>query len=179
MQKKIHTSHHFANLKRLYIERMVNRSLLISEYFEKYHSEMQRTMTLFSGDSEMAGDAVQHAFVKALENSGLLEQMPEKAAKAWLFSAARNAVIDNIRKNLWVTCFEDPPEMENDPAYFEEQILTRDLIEKLPEDLAEIVALRYISGLTSFEIGRLLDLPASTVRYRLAMAIRQLRAALF
>jgi DNA-directed RNA polymerase specialized sigma24 family protein len=66
MQKKIHTSS-LCEFKTSLYRKDGEPVLADFRYFEKYHSEMQRTMTLFSGDSEMAGDAVQHAFVKALE----------------------------------------------------------------------------------------------------------------
>ena len=72
--------------------------MLVADGFEKYKDSLIRSIAIFSGDEQAAQDAVQYAFLKAVMNRELLEQMPELAMKAWLSAAARNAVVDSKRK---------------------------------------------------------------------------------
>jgi DNA-directed RNA polymerase specialized sigma24 family protein len=48
----------------------------------------------------------------------------------------------------------------------------------LPDELRQIVALRFYAGMDSTQIGAVLDVPAATVRTRLRRALELLRARL-
>jgi RNA polymerase sigma-70 factor (ECF subfamily) len=54
----------------------------------------------------------------------------------------------------------------------------RSAVRQLPEELRQIVALRFYAGMDSTEIGAALDLPPPTVRTRLRRALVQLRQRL-
>jgi RNA polymerase sigma-70 factor (ECF subfamily) len=136
-------------------------------------------MTLFSGDEEAALDGVSHAFTQALVNKLMLETMPEPAMKAWLYAAARNAVVDIKRRETRFYrftgenggCeFADP--RSDDPLG---KAIAELLIEKLPESLRVPVELKYYGGMNASEIGEVINVPAATVRTRLRAALRQLR----
>jgi RNA polymerase sigma-70 factor (ECF subfamily) len=45
---------------------------------------------------------------------------------------------------------------------------------RLPEEQRTLLALRFVAGLTSDEIGQALGKPAGTVRYQIAQARRRL-----
>ncbi|MFV0399195.1 MAG: RNA polymerase sigma factor [Oscillospiraceae bacterium] len=150
--------------------------LEIGAVFEKYGGELEKSMTAFCGKGEVAADAVGQAFLKAVENRRMLELMPEPAAKAWLFATARNCIVDYFRKQKRVvyagdelldTVAADMPDRDMEHA-----------LTQLPETEQAIVRLRYYGGYRSHEIGAMLDIPPSTVRYRLAKAIRQLRSGM-
>ena len=96
--------------------------------------------------------------------------MPEKSLWAWLYAAAKNALIDEKRKGKRLEPYEDYDEADwpNDPT---DAILARDLLYKLPPNLMHVVSLRYIAGLNASEIGAMEGLPAATVRSRLRTAI--------
>jgi RNA polymerase sigma-70 factor (ECF subfamily) len=136
-------------------------------------------MTLFSGDDEAALDGVSHAFTKALVNKLMLEAMPEPAMKAWLYAAARNAVVDIKRREARISRF---PWENGDHGFADPRpddplgkAIAELLIEKLPEPLRVQVELKYYGGMNATEIGEAMKVPAATVRTRLRAALRQLR----
>jgi RNA polymerase sigma-70 factor (ECF subfamily) len=49
---------------------------------------------------------------------------------------------------------------------------------RLPHDMRVLVLLRYYANLTSREIGSVMGIPSATVRFRLAIARRQLKKLL-
>ncbi len=151
----------------------------IEEAFREYRDSMIRAMTLFSGDEEAALDGVSHAFTQALVNKLMLEAMPEPAMKAWLYAAARNAVVDIKRRETRFYRFagengnfEIADPRPDDPLG---KTIAELLIEKLPESLRVPVELKYYGGMNATEIGKAMNVPAATVRTRLRAAMGQLR----
>ena len=149
----------------------------IEELFRENRESMVRAMISFSGDEEAAEDGVSHAFTKALANRFMLEAMPEPAMKAWLYAAARNAIVDIKRREVRfspITCengdLADP--REDDPAG---RVMVELLLEKLPESLRVPVELKYYSNMNATEIGEAMSLPAATVRTRLRTAMTRMR----
>jgi RNA polymerase sigma-70 factor (ECF subfamily) len=57
-------------------------------------------------------------------------------------------------------------------------LLTSDLLETLRENDRQLLTQRYLLGMNSEEIGRQLGIPAATVRSRLHLARKRLRANL-
>ena len=151
----------------------------IEEAFGKYQDQMVRAMASFSRDEEAAKDGVSAAFAKATINRQMLESMHEGAMKAWIYSAARNSVIDIKRREIRfsrrsvktdVYEFADP--RSDDPLG---RILTETLLNALPESLRLPVELKYFKRMNASEIGEMMSLPPATVRTRLRTAIRQMR----
>ena len=149
----------------------------IEEAFREYRETMVRAMVSFSGDAEAAQDGVSHAFAQALANRIMLEAMPEPAMKAWLFAAARNAIVDmkrlEIRYSPDKTGVPDLADPRQDDVAG--RISVESLLEELPEALRLPVELRYFNNMNSTEIGEAMNLPAATVRTRLRTAIRRMR----
>ena len=150
----------------------------IEEAFREYREAMVRAMTFFSGDEEAALDGVSHAFTQALTSRSMLEAMPEPALKAWLYAAARNAVVDIKRREFRFSAFSGaddsdfPDPRQDDPAG---RVMAELLLEKLPESLRMPVELKYYKGMNASEIGEAMNLPAATVRTRLRTAMLRMR----
>jgi RNA polymerase sigma-70 factor (ECF subfamily) len=151
----------------------------IEEAFKEDRDAMVRAMAAFSGDEEAAMDGVSHAFAQALANKLMLEAMPEPAMKAWLYAAARNAVVDIKRREnrhkflAWENGYLDLADpRQDDPAG---RAAVELLLEKLPEPLRLPVELKYYQGMSATEIGETMNLPAATVRTRLRTAMLRLR----
>lgn len=150
--------------------------MLLEEGFAQYHRDMCRQLAAFGRDEQAAQDAVQQAFFKGLENRGKLEKMPPAAMKAWLFAAARNHLIDQVRKKarLVYDLQSDPPAPSDDPT---DRLLAEQLLATLPEELAQVVRMRYYAGMDSTEIGQALGLPPPTVRARLRRALSLMKTS--
>ena len=171
----------------------------IEEAFKEYRDPMLRAMRSFSGDQEAAEDGVSHAFIQALVHRPMLEAMPEAAMKAWLYAAARNAVVDIKRKETrfretrfqnirssWFSCLEKDgetgdveiadPRLEDPAGKAVAEQLAAQLLANLPESPRIPVELKYYGDLNATEIGEAMKLPAATVRTRLRTAMLRLRA---
>lgn len=89
----------------------------------------------------------------------------------------KNRLIDDRRKEQRLTQWEedlDFPIQQMGVSHLE----ITDLLRNLPQDLSDLIFKRYWLGLSSQEIGDQLGVPASTVRYKLHLAIKRLRTIL-
>jgi DNA-directed RNA polymerase specialized sigma24 family protein len=64
------------------------RAVQLEICFAQYREEMVRSLTRWSRDGAGAEDAVQEAYVRAALRRETLGGMPEKALRAWLYTAA-------------------------------------------------------------------------------------------
>ena len=144
------------------------------------------------GDGNASGDAVQEAFVRAWERLADLKE-PARFGP-WLCGIVRNLAIDQLRR-----CRNEPRPGCNAPAVKElrhdgrhpgqsygddpaEQMSRRErrdavaaALDALDEVSRSAVVLRYYDGLSSKQIGELLDLAPAAVDMRLTRARRVLR----
>ena len=151
----------------------------IEEAYRRYRESMKKAMVFFSRDEEAAKDGVSAAFAQALANKLNLEAMPEPAMKAWLYAAARNAVIDiKRRESRFSRLFVKTGDVEfADPGQgdLEGKVTLYNLLSELPDSLRAPVAFKYFENMNATEIGEAMRIPAATVRTRLRTAIRHLR----
>jgi len=148
--------------------------VLLEVFYEHRKDELVAALTRYSGDRETAADAVQESFLKALNNRALLSEMQEKTLWSWLYTTAKNALVDTKRKTSRTELCADFEEadLSGDPI---DAILVGELLYKLPPNLIHIVSLRYFGGLNATEIGELKGIPAATVRSQLRAALSILR----
>ncbi|MGI8533601.1 MAG: RNA polymerase sigma factor [Candidatus Limnocylindrales bacterium] len=146
----------------------------------------------FTADIELAEEAVQDAFLAALErwpNQGV----PDKPA-AWIVTTARNKVIDRRRrqKRLWQKQghLRQLAELELEPG---RQVIGSDDESGIVDDRLRLIftcchpalamdarvalTLRTLGGLTTTEIARAFLVPEATLAQRLVRAKRKIRAA--
>lgn len=122
-----------------------------------------------------AEDLVQETYLRAMTHWDDVEALSKSQCRSWLYRTARNLYIDQLRKLSRETPEEDEKLSQ---APFEED-LTRaavlQLIARLPDTERTLFSMRYFEGYNARELGELFDLPAATVRSRLASAKRRLR----
>lgn len=157
----------------------------IEDAFREYGDAMVGVMAVFSRDREAAQDGVSHAFAQALARRAMLEAMPEPAMKAWLYAAARNAVVDIKRREIRFRPIaaarhgagQDGNSEPADPRQdgIAEKTAVTMLLDELPEPLRIPVHLKYYGNMNASEIGEAMNLPAATVRTRLRSAMLRLR----
>ncbi|MCL2080595.1 MAG: sigma-70 family RNA polymerase sigma factor [Oscillospiraceae bacterium] len=146
-------------------------------FYELHKDELVAVMTRHSRDGEKSKDAVQEAFLKALNHREALSAMKQKSLWAWMYTAAKNALIDEKRRTARVVAYEDTGMAEAaDPAPDPtDAIMVRELMHRLPPELMRIVSLRYFGGMNATEIGEMKGIPPSTVRSQLRTALSILR----
>lgn len=145
--------------------------------FEKYNKDFLRFATSLTKNKDKAMDLVQESYVSGLEREEMFDYMNEYQIKGWFFTTIKNKNIDNIRKQNRIIFMEDEALIE-DSESFEEKIVMRELIDRLPESQRQIILLKYEMNLNSTEIGEILGVSPSTVRSRLSAAINKLREKL-
>ena len=121
-----------------------------------------------------AEDLVQETYLRALTHWNDVEDLSRSQCRAWLYKTARNLYIDQMRK----LSREVSEEEELKALPFEEdlsQSAVRQLVARLPNTERLLFSMRYFEGYNAQELGKLFDLPAATVRSRLASAKRRLR----
>lgn len=125
---------------------------LYTRYFDSIYRYTYRRF----GDRERAADATSQTFLKALTN---LESFKSGSFQSWLYTIARNVVIDAVRRTRPQAHLPDLREMVDTNPTPEEHALQNDarrelteLLRELTPDQRSVVELR-LAGLTSQEIA--------------------------
>jgi RNA polymerase sigma-70 factor, ECF subfamily len=148
----------------------------VSDLYEKLKDDLFRFAKSIARHGQEANDLVQDAMVKALNEPQLLG-LPEYKQRAWFFRVMKNRLIDDRRKEQRLTEWEEDFDFSIQEAGVS-HLEINELLAHLPQDLSDLIFRRYWLGLSSQEIGGQLGLPASTVRYKLHLAIKRLRKVL-
>lgn len=150
------------------------------EFAERVHAMQERLYRMTYGqlrEEQDRRDAVQEAILKAWQSR---DRLRDKAYfETWLIRILINECHNIQRAGRRVVPVEKLPEqpyieknMEGSDAQLREAVLM------LPMKLRLPVMLHYIEGYTTEEAGRILHVPAGTVRSRLRKARELLKTAL-
>jgi RNA polymerase sigma-70 factor (ECF subfamily) len=152
---------------------------------EENPSLLYRTARYVLADQYEAEDAAQEAALDALRAAGQYD--PKRPIGPWLAGLAyRRAVARLRRKGVRMRLEREaassnsatPPPPHLAAERDESAELVRRKVQALEQDARTLVALHYFEGFSLREIGKILDLPDSTVGDRLKSALNQLRTAL-
>jgi RNA polymerase sigma-70 factor (ECF subfamily) len=128
-------------------------------------------------------DLVQETYVRLLQAR---EQTPLRSAKAYLFTTARNAAFDFLRRRKIVAIdgiadfellpvFEERLGVAEAASRDQELQLLAEAIQALPERCRRVLTLRKLHGLTHREIARQLGIAENTVNAQVAIGVLRLR----
>ena len=154
---------------------------LESLYRQEWRRVLATTLRL-TGDFDLSEEAVQDAFVAALE------QWPRDGAPAnpyaWLVSTARNRVVDQIRRRARLAALEESAVLPLDgpvdaAAMVDDQLrlIFTCCHPALDVEAQVALTLRTVCGLTTEEIARGFLVPAPTMAQRLVRVKRKIRDA--
>jgi len=130
------------------------------------------------GDRGRAEDAVQDAFA-AIWRSASSYDPARGQGGAWLYTVARNAIVDGARKRPEPPMdAPDEPSPEGGPDERAEVSWlawrVHSAIETLPDNERPVIELAYWGGLSQSEISAFLDVPLGTVKTRTRSALARL-----
>lgn len=140
-----------------------------------HYQGVQRMLLGLTRHRQEAEDLAQQTFLRALEHADTLDGYSDGHVRAWLFRTARNAFIDQARRQRRLA----PLEAEQLPPYEQDfsGLHVEQRLGELPQNLREVVTLRHLEGYTSIQISAMLGIPPATVRTRLRTALILLRRA--
>jgi len=142
---------------------------------------LRYVLRLTRGDMPFAEDVVQEALLRLWRKPEILEQSSE-SARAWLFTVARNLVIDDRRsaryaRELQTDVVPERPSTDAIGAAVDKWVLA-DALKSLSAEHRTVVVRAYYLGQTVADIAEHEGIPPGTVKSRLHYALRALRNAL-
>lgn len=148
---------------------------------ETHGEALRRYVVHLTGNTNNADDIVQETLLRAWRTPKIMSQPPE-STRSWLFTVARNLVIDDYRsaRRRHEFATDDLPErVERDrtDALFE-ALLIEEALGALGYEHRVVIVHSYYGGRSIAEIAELLEIPEGTVKSRLHYGLRALRLAL-
>ena len=148
--------------------------------YQQYKNLVYKTAYLMLNSPEEAEDALQEVFLQV--HRSLLSYQPEKAAfTTWLYRVTVNHCLNRRRKRRLAIL---PLTERSSPASasIETHVMNRkdmaQALSGLSEKLRAVLVLRYYWDLPYGDIAQILEIPVGTVKSRLDLALRTLRAEL-
>jgi len=156
-------------------------ALALARIVEAYHDDMARLCFVICSDQDMAQEAVQAAWSIAWRKLGTVRD-PSRL-RPWLVSIAVNEARQLSRRRrrgrvLEIAVASDPSANSADPAALTGDIDLRNALARLKPDDRALIALRYVAGFDSAELGSALGISPSATRARLARLLGRLRTEL-
>ena len=155
------------------------------DLYDKHAAELWRYAVRLTGDRARAQDVVQETLLKAWQHPEVTGD-PARSPRAWLFTVARNMIIDDQRsarfRNESVT-IPDPDQIHDRAGPDEtnsalDRMLLSSALAQLSADHRTVIRRSYYEGWTTAQIAADLEIPEGTVRSRLHYAVRSLRLTL-
>ena len=135
------------------------------------------------GDRGHAEDAVQEAFA-AIWRSASTYRPERGAAGGWLYTVARNAIVDRLRRR-GPSADAELPELASTEPGPAQRAEDSDLawrvhraLEELQPRERDVIELAYWSGMSQSEVAEYLHLPLGTVKTRTRSALARLASVL-
>jgi RNA polymerase sigma-70 factor (ECF subfamily) len=122
------------------------------------------------GDHQLAEDAAQESFARALVNLKNLKN--KRKFVSWLATICRNVAKDMVATKARRVSTYDYSQAAQNNNYDDNSSSIRRAIEQLPVSAKELVVLRYYNGLSYEEIGSVLGISKATINGRLTRAKR-------
>lgn len=155
----------------------------LTRLWDQHAAALWRYAWRLTGDAAQAEDVVQETLLRAWQHPHVLTN--GQSPRAWLFTVARNMVIDDrrsarFRNEVISSDGSGPPE----PAAPDElsgtlnRALIGDAMAQLSDDHRAVVGRSYYLGWTTAQIAAELGIAEGTVKSRLHYALRGLRQAL-
>lgn len=158
---------------------------ILAECYQHYALKMFAYVCLHTQSSNDAEDMLFEVFLVALEHERELETMLEDEQRAWLWTVARNKIIDYHRRlRRWhMIPLDHLAESIDNEATPDEVALQHEEYEHLHTHLKqlsvlqqEVLELRFTAGLRCAEIATVMNKKEGAIRTMLSRALNTLRS---
>jgi RNA polymerase sigma-70 factor (ECF subfamily) len=152
--------------------------LAFDEFYESYFDRVGRALVLAGADRELARDATQEAFARALRGWRKVREMDRP--DGWVYIVAMNQLRDRWRRSERRR--ERTPQLADGAADNTSAVATRlsvrDAIATLPARQRQAVVLRYLADLSVADVAEAMGCATGTVKATLHQAMQNMRVEL-
>lgn len=158
-----------------------DKHTVLRELHDLHAKALWRYAVHLTRNASNADDIVQETLLRAWRTPHILEQDPS-TARAWLFTVARNLVIDEARsaRSRHESVTAEPPEqaIEDRTDELFDTLLVAEALDGLSDDHRTVIERAYYGGRNTAELALELGIAEGTVKSRLHYGLRALRLAL-
>ncbi len=149
--------------------------------YDEHAAVLWRYALRLTADASLAEDVVQETLLRAWQHPEVIGDT-ERSARAWLFTVARNMIIDDRRsaRRRYVVGSTDeagaPEQSTPDEVNAAlDRLLIADAVAQLSAEHQAVIERSYYRGWTTVQIAADLQIAEGTVKSRLHYAVRALR----
>ena len=153
-----------------------NKEKKFEKIYSKYKDAVFGICVMYLRDWQLAEDAAQETFIKVLKkHSGIKD---EEKLRSWIISVTINVCRDKLRhksrREIPSANVPRSASTNNDDI----KLSLSEAISRLTPEQREVIILYYYQNFTQPEIAKLLDIPSTTVVYRIREAKARLKELL-
>jgi len=155
-------------------------NLDLKEIYITYSDKIYRYLYWHLGDVYLAEDLTSEVFLKVFKN---LRKFKDGYVQAWIYRIAKNLLIDHYRKKK-TKSLEELQEVAVDDQIIEKLSKDesakklREAVSKLPDNLKEVVILRFFEEMSASQVAEILDITDGNVRILQFRALKKLKEEL-
>jgi len=162
----------------------VAEAALMKALYDEHAAVLWRFALRLTGDTGQAEDVVQETLLRAWQHPEVIGDT-ERSARAWMFTVARNLIIDDKRsaRSRHVVGSTDDTKAPEQSTPDEvnaalDRLLIADAVAQLSVEHRAVIERSYYRGWTTAQIAADLQIAEGTVKSRLHYAVRALRLTL-
>ncbi len=157
----------------------LNQQSAFEYLYENYSRVLFGVISRIVKDEEKAADVMQDVFLKIWKKIGDFDAEKSRLY-AWMVSIARNAAIDQYRKeknNVMLNIDREIAAVDgqNQELASTDTIDLRGIVEKLKPERKQLLDLVYLQGFTQEEAAEMLQIPLGTAKSRIRTALHELK----
>ena len=142
---------------------------------KEQYDKLLRYCYMKTKDKILSEDIVQEAFLKFWQSHSYEDTGKEMA---YLYTIARNLCMDEFRRKVTVDIDEYPDLLackDTEPESVLNSIAIEKALDRLPDDLRDIVVMRFVSDMSAADIGKVMGITRFSVNRRLKEGLGILR----
>ena len=167
------------DLKELFNQIKSNDDTAFEEFYTKYNKLIYKIAFSILKNKSDTEDITQIVFEKIYSMDK--ENLPTKNETSWIYSVTKNETLNYLKSNRNNINLDDIYGIEDNNQEISkiiDQENYNQLISKLNDNDKEIISLKIISNFSFEEIGKILNMPTGTVKWRYYKVINTLKLLL-